>query len=519
MPPVRDLTFQLERFEWVAGGRLELAGRWEGLRGRRLAQPALSFEADGERHRLRAQPGGQLRAGEAWTATFAWTGDAVTIERAELEIGRSLVVDLPAPRRRRARQREEAPRAALATGSGDAVDARLTAAEERLEAERAESDRRIERAREEAAAARNQLARLREEYESTREDLLAQLAETHRQIAQLREDLATAADETEAALTAERSTVASLREELAGEQAGVASLREELVRTQGLLEHRDGQLGATRAGLDREREELRAARARIEELAEELEYERREAGHLRQRLAEPATEAFDADAEWPLEPPPLTEAARRRGGAGEGTFVARPTAGEAADADDSEGPAAEDAVTPEAASEGASGEDGATEEVASEGAAGEDGATEEVAPETTSHAAESNGSGSAEPPPIHVWAARISEHEGEAETTRTLDVPGLEAVREKGARALSALLGRESGDGAQPDAEPARAARPRPVTRRSAAAARGTATRRHARTRTVRQHSREALWAMRIAAVAILLALIVLLAVVLKVVS
>ena len=27
MPAVRDLTFQLERFEWVAGGRLELAGR------------------------------------------------------------------------------------------------------------------------------------------------------------------------------------------------------------------------------------------------------------------------------------------------------------------------------------------------------------------------------------------------------------------------------------------------------------------------------------------------------------
>src|SRR3954468_23189362 len=234
MPPVRDLTFQLERFEWVADGRLELAGRWEGLRGR-LAQPVLAIEAGGERHRLRALPGGQLRSGEAWAATFAWTGDAMTIERAELEIGRSLVVDLPAPRRRRARQREEPPRPAVATGSGDAVDARLKAAEERLEAERAESDRRIERAREEAAVARNQLARLREEYESTREDLLAQLAETHRQIDQLREDLATAADETEASLEAERSTLAALREELADEQASVAGPRGGAGRRAGAL--------------------------------------------------------------------------------------------------------------------------------------------------------------------------------------------------------------------------------------------------------------------------------------------
>jgi hypothetical protein len=136
-----------------------------------------------------------------------------------------------------------------------------------------------------------------------------------------------------------------------------------------------------------------------------------------------------------------------------------------------------------------------------------------------SRAAESNGSGAAEPPPIHVWAARVSEQEGEAQTTRTLDMPGLEAVREKGARALSALLGRGSGDGAQAAEDPTPPARRRPVTRSSVAAARGTAARRRARSRTVRQHSRAALWAMRIAAVAVLLVLIVLLAVVLKVVS
>jgi hypothetical protein len=136
----------------------------------------------------------------------------------------------------------------------------------------------------------------------------------------------------------------------------------------------------------------------------------------------------------------------------------------------------------------------------------------------------SNGDGK-EPPSIHVWAARVSEgeqQEEESAATRTLELPGLEAVREKGARALHALLGRESRDGDEPEPEAAEteeppAARRRPVSRRSVATARGTAARRAPRTRTVRQHSREALWAMRIAAVAILLVLLILLAVVLNV--
>src|SRR5215218_1638111 len=102
MADTRELTFELERFEWAADDRLEVSGRWHGLTGRRLARPVLTVEVDGRRRRLTALPGGQLpgTGGEPWRATFAWPHGPADVESAELEIGRRLVVDLPAPRRR-----------------------------------------------------------------------------------------------------------------------------------------------------------------------------------------------------------------------------------------------------------------------------------------------------------------------------------------------------------------------------------------------------------------------------------
>jgi hypothetical protein len=418
MPAVRELTFQLERFEWIASDRLELAGRWDGLRGRRVAPPVLAFEADGRRNRLRAMPGGQLD--ERWRATFAWDGPPVDIERAELEVGRALVVDLPAPRRRKSADRPAEP-----------LEERLATAEAEADAARAE-------------------------------------------LALLRADLNTAAEETEQALSAEREVEEGLRQELEAARAEMAAAREELERTKGQLEHRDAQLGATRAGLEREREELRGLRERLAEVSEELEREREEAmrlrerdaevseelerereeaTRLRERAAEPATEAHTLDEEtadeWPLEPAPLASH---------------------------------------------------EEEPPSEGD-----------PATVPSEPVNNGDGG-EPPSVQVWASRVSEaeqEEGGPEGPRTLEVPGLEAVKEKGAKALSSLLGRD-GD------EPEVPARPRAI----AASRAGTRVRppRGAHTRTVRQHSTQAIWAMRIAAVAMLLVFLVLLAVVLNVV-
>src|SRR3954469_24637174 len=107
MAPVREVSFDLERFGWVEDGRLEVIGRWSGLRGRRVGRvvlrvagrrlPALAGGSPpGAGGPLRALAGGSPPAAdEPWRAEFAYDGDPAAVKGAELEIGRSLVVDLP----------------------------------------------------------------------------------------------------------------------------------------------------------------------------------------------------------------------------------------------------------------------------------------------------------------------------------------------------------------------------------------------------------------------------------------
>jgi len=106
MAPVHEVAFELELFEW-AEERLEVAGRWKGLAGRRLTRPVLTVTTEsGRRKRLAALPGEESgNDAEHWRATFAWAGDPAEIGGAALEVGGSLVVDLPLPDRRRRRRR------------------------------------------------------------------------------------------------------------------------------------------------------------------------------------------------------------------------------------------------------------------------------------------------------------------------------------------------------------------------------------------------------------------------------
>jgi hypothetical protein len=106
---VREIAFELECFEW-ADERLEVAGRWKGLAGRRLNRPVLTVETEGGRPKhLVALPGGHFGAAEeSWRAAFAWPGDPGAITGAELEVGGSVVVDLPLPDRRRRRRKRQA---------------------------------------------------------------------------------------------------------------------------------------------------------------------------------------------------------------------------------------------------------------------------------------------------------------------------------------------------------------------------------------------------------------------------
>src|SRR3954465_7483358 len=97
-----DISFELERFEWVSADRLEVEGRWPGVR-RRLPQATLVVEVEGQRRRLRALPDAGPASAERWVAAFPWEGDMPVLPGAELEVGRGIVVDLPRPRRSKAR--------------------------------------------------------------------------------------------------------------------------------------------------------------------------------------------------------------------------------------------------------------------------------------------------------------------------------------------------------------------------------------------------------------------------------
>src|SRR5687767_10809742 len=96
MPAAREVAFELERFEW-AEGRLEVAGRWRGLAGRRTGRPVLTLTAGLRRHRLAAVDDRRRPGEEGWEAAFAWSGDPGAITAAELEVGRNIVVMLPLP--------------------------------------------------------------------------------------------------------------------------------------------------------------------------------------------------------------------------------------------------------------------------------------------------------------------------------------------------------------------------------------------------------------------------------------
>src|SRR5690349_19861939 len=94
------VVFDVERCAWTAPDRLEVAGRWFGVRGWRFVRPTLDLDGPDGRRRLLAllehKPWAPAE-GEPWIAAFAWEGDPADIERAELTVTPNLAVELPAP--------------------------------------------------------------------------------------------------------------------------------------------------------------------------------------------------------------------------------------------------------------------------------------------------------------------------------------------------------------------------------------------------------------------------------------
>jgi len=103
-----EAGFQLERFE-VVDGRLEVQGRWFGVRGLRFVRPSLTVHTDdGDRHLLALLDHKPWAAeeGVTWIAVFPWDGGPVDPRQAELAVAPSVVVPLEAAERRRPTQHE-----------------------------------------------------------------------------------------------------------------------------------------------------------------------------------------------------------------------------------------------------------------------------------------------------------------------------------------------------------------------------------------------------------------------------
>lgn len=99
---VQDTVFEVERFEWTAPDRIELTGVWTGVRGMRFIRPTLVLEGEGRRVRLLAlleHKPWPADDGTDWKAAFAWEGDKIAAESAELSVASGIDLELPAPRK------------------------------------------------------------------------------------------------------------------------------------------------------------------------------------------------------------------------------------------------------------------------------------------------------------------------------------------------------------------------------------------------------------------------------------
>ena len=288
--------FELERFQWSGDDRLEVEGRWFGVRGRRFVRPVLTVQVRGRRRRLLAvleHKPWQADETESWIAAFPWEGSRDDVGEAELEVG-ALTVDLPPPggsqRRRRPASAEPAAAAAEPSTAAEADEPpstdRRTASETRHQVER------------DLAGTRAELGRLRQRHEEESRELRASVREASDEAARLREELQRERE-------GRGTELDRLRESDAEARAAAARHRDAASTTAAEAERQREEAAAASAELERQREEAAAA-AELERLreaastaaaeAEQLREARQEALAENQRLRQ-ATRKASAEAE------------------------------------------------------------------------------------------------------------------------------------------------------------------------------------------------------------------------------
>jgi hypothetical protein len=241
MPTVRDHTqaappgvaFEVERVGWPSPDRVEVVGRWYGVRGRRFIRPTLAVEVDGERRRMLAvldHKPWAVEDGQDWIAAFAWEGEPTDLSGSELTVGPNVAVELLAPGEKRQPEKQIArrPRSDVLEDELAAVRAKSQRLTRELHAARAEHSAEMARTAVEHEA---ELERVRSERATAAKDLEHRSAELRGELDAARDKLMrleTALQKARDELAVARADAAELREGLERERAGIA---EEASRT------------------------------------------------------------------------------------------------------------------------------------------------------------------------------------------------------------------------------------------------------------------------------------------------
>lgn len=299
----RGERFELERFEWKAPDRLEVAGKFHGLEDAQFDDAVLVVTGAGGAHRLRAAPeigAGPPEHGQSWRAQFVWDEKPVGVDAAALELGPDIVVELPAPGAkrtllrprflevRRAHRGDAEPAGSTAAADGE-PDASGAAGDLTLQAELVAAEQQVREVRAALERAEADLARARADVETERK---GRAADAER----FREGLARVRASAEQALAGAQSDAQELAEQLSTARVSLKEADAAVADLRGQLEG----AATARAQAENEQETLRKQVAAGEELRTRLtalEQVGDEAGEMRadaQRLLDRLTRLVDA---------------------------------------------------------------------------------------------------------------------------------------------------------------------------------------------------------------------------------
>jgi hypothetical protein len=282
-PALPSVTFEVERFEWASDDRLEVVGRWFGLRGHRFLRPTLDVEVAGERRRMLAvleHKPWAAEEGEEWVAAFAWRGERAKLDDAELTVSPDLAVQLPLPhgsvdgsgaataagtQGRPARR----PRTAVLEGELATALAEVARLTDELAKARESHSETARELRERARIAQEETKRLESELEQATGRLATAEAHAERRLEELRRELGDAASARDgagaeaAAARAERDGALKKLAELERERDALVEARDRAreERNAWMSRARATAAGNRRGGATAERVPARTARA------------------------------------------------------------------------------------------------------------------------------------------------------------------------------------------------------------------------------------------------------------------